>query len=351
MNTHNTPQQKESRDSRAVTSIDVAKAAGVSQSAVSRTFTPGTAVSETTRLKVLEAAKKLGYRPNAIARTLSTSRSRIIGVVLSTLDNQFYPTAIESLSRSLQEHGLHVMLFMADGRDVDSALSQLLTYQLDGVVVASATLSSRIARECKALGISVVMFNRSAAGTQCSSVTSNNFEGGKLAARYLLDTGCKRIAYIAGRSDSSTNRDREAGVTLALAERGSQLVGREEGNYERRAAAAAAQTLMAQRIRPDAIIVASDFMAFAVIDYLRQKLSITVPEEVSIVSFDDVPAADWESYALTTVAQSVAALVNSTVSIILEQLNDREMVARDVIVSSQLVVRRTTRPLPAGSNA
>ncbi len=336
---------KDTREGRAITSIDVAKVAGVSQSAVSRTFTPGTAVSEATRTKVLDAAKKLGYRPNAIARTLSTSRSRIIGVVLSTLDNQFYPTAIEAISRSLQEHGLHVMLFLAEGRDVDSALSQLLTYQLDGVIIASATLSSRIARECNALAIPVVMFNRSAAGTQSSSVTSNNFEGGKLAAMHLIETGCQHIAYIAGRADSSTNRDREAGVQLALAEHGMRMVGRGEGGYEQSAAALAARRLMAQPHKPDGLVVASDFMAFAVLDVLRHELHVDVPNDVSVVSFDDVPAASWAAYQLTTVAQSVPALVNSAVSILLEQMNDKAMVARDVIVSSRLVVRGTTRAM------
>ena len=136
------------KDGKPVTSIDVALLAGVSQSAVSRAFTPGAAVSEKTRAKIMEAAKALKYRPNAIARTLSTNRSRIIGMVLSQLDNLFYPTVVDKLSRALQQHGFHLMLFFAEGRDVDNALTQLLAYQLDGVVLASTTLSSRLAKEC-----------------------------------------------------------------------------------------------------------------------------------------------------------------------------------------------------------
>ena len=161
------------KDSKPITSIDVAKYAGVSQSAVSRAFTPGAAVSDKTRAKVMEAAKALKYRPNAIARTLSTNRSHIIGMVLSQLDNLFYPTVVDTLSRALQQHGFHLMLFFAEGRDVDKALTQLLAYQLDGVVLASTTLSSRLAKECVNANIPVVMFNRSADGAQASSVTSN----------------------------------------------------------------------------------------------------------------------------------------------------------------------------------
>ncbi|MEO8546641.1 MAG: LacI family DNA-binding transcriptional regulator, partial [Burkholderiaceae bacterium] len=103
-----------------VTSIDVARLAQVSQSAVSRTYTPGASVSEETRNKVEQAARKLGYRPNAIARTLITRRSRMIGVVMSYLDNQFYPVVLEKLSQRLQRDGYHVLLFIADTRQTDA---------------------------------------------------------------------------------------------------------------------------------------------------------------------------------------------------------------------------------------
>jgi DNA-binding LacI/PurR family transcriptional regulator len=120
-----------------VTSIDVARLADVSQSAVSRTFTPGASVSDATRARVLEAAAKLGYRPNAIARTLSTRSSRMIAVVVSNLQNQFYPVVIERLSQRLQKNGYHVLLFINEVEEADELLVELMRYQVDGIVMAS----------------------------------------------------------------------------------------------------------------------------------------------------------------------------------------------------------------------
>ena len=331
------------KDGKPITSIDVAKLAGVSQSAVSRAFTPSAAVSDKTRAKIMQAAKALKYRPNAIARTLSTNRSRIIGMVLSQLDNLFYPTVVDKLSRALQQHGFHLMLFFAEGRDVDNALTQLLAYQLDGVVLASTTLSSRLAKECVNANIPVVMFNRSADGAQASSVTSNNREGGRIAGEFLLANGHSRIAYIAGREDSSTNRDREAGLTAALAAANASVYRRAVGNYEREDAAGAARALFAGTKPPDAVVVASDHMAFAVIDTLRFELGKTIPGDVSVVSFDNVPQAAWPAYELTTIVQSVDAMVSATTNLLFDQINASEIVSSDVVVGCKLIVRKSAR--------
>jgi DNA-binding LacI/PurR family transcriptional regulator len=329
-----------------VTSIDVAKLAGVSQSAVSRAFTIGAAVSDKTRIKIMQAAKELKYRPNAIARTLSTNRSHIIGMVLSQLDNLFYPAAVDKLSRSLQLHGYHLMLFFAEGRDVDKALTQLLAYQLDGVVLASTTLSSRLAKECVNAGIPVVMFNRSADGAQASSVTSNNREGGRLLGEFLMQNGHSKIAYIAGREDSSTNRDREAGLSAALEAAGLSIYRRAVGNYEREDAAIATRVLFSGKNPPDSVVVASDHMAFSVVDTLRFELGKAVPNDVSVVSFDNVPQAGWPVYQLTTIAQSIDAMVNATANLLIDQINASEIVSSDVVVSSKLVIRESARLLP-----
>ncbi len=336
------------REGKPITSIDVAKQAGVSQSAVSRAFTPGAAVSPKTRAKIMEAAKALKYRPNAIARTLSSNRSHIIGMVLSQLDNLFYPTVVDKLSRTLQQHGFHLMLFFAEGREVDHAITQLLAYQLDGVVLASTTLSSRLAKECVNANIPVVMFNRSADGAQASSVTSNNTEGGRIVGEFLLANGHQRIAYIAGREDSSTNRDREAGLTLALAAAQQSIYRRAVGNYERNDAAIATRALFSGKRPPDAVVVASDHMAFAVIDTLRFELGLSVPDEVSVVSFDNVPQAAWPAYELTTVVQSVDAMISATANLLLDQINATEVVSSDVVVGCKLIVRKSARinPIP-----
>ena len=185
-----------------VTSADVARAARVSQSAVSRAFTDGASVSEDTRKRVMIAANKLGYRPNALARSLISGKSGIIGILVAYLDNQFYPVVLEKLSRSLQEKGYRVLLFMTDQGDQDAVVRDMLQYQVEGVVMASAHLSSHLAQQCADNGIPVVLFNRYVSSTPANSVTSDNLEGGRLVGNFLVDGGHDRISFIAGKDNS-----------------------------------------------------------------------------------------------------------------------------------------------------
>ncbi|MCB2044201.1 MAG: LacI family DNA-binding transcriptional regulator, partial [Rhodoferax sp.] len=298
-----------------VTSLDVARLAQVSQSAVSRTFTPGASVSEATRVKVEEAARKLGYRPNAIARTLITRRSRIIGVVMSYLENQFYPVVLEKLSQRLQRDGYHVLLFITDTRQTDAVLAEILQYQVDGMVMASTSMSSALALRCEEAGIPVVLFNRVSAGSEnTSSVTTDNYQGGLLVGQYLARTGHRRVAYIAGLEDTSTNQQRERGLRDGLAESGQKVFARAVGNYDFEDAKAAARSLFAVKAaqRPDAVFVANDHMAIAVMDTLRIELGLRIPQDVSVVGFDDVKQASWGSYQLSSVVQDADAMIEAT---------------------------------------
>ena len=198
--------------SKRVTATDVARRAGVSQSAVSRVFTPGASFSERTAAKVRKAADELGYRPNVLARSLITGRSRIIGLVVAYLENYFYPEALEKLSNALQAEGYHLLVFLAPrtAGDIEDILQEIIDYQVDGIILASVALSSQLATRCRAAGIPVVLFNRSQDGPPLPTVTSDNFSGGREVARYLAAGGHRRIGYIAGWEGASTQRDREA---------------------------------------------------------------------------------------------------------------------------------------------
>jgi DNA-binding LacI/PurR family transcriptional regulator len=337
----------ESMAKHSVTSIDVARLADVSQSAVSRTFTPGASVSEQTRAKVMEAASKLGYRPNAIARTLSTRLSRMIAVVVSSLENQFYPVVLQALSRELQRHGYHVLLFITDSEDADELLVELMRYQVDGIVMGSTMLSSGLAQEIAAARVPVVMFNRVSRAGRISTVSSDNLGGGRAVAHFLADGGHRRIAYLAGAEDSSTNHDREQGLREGLAERGLPVAARAVGHYDFERAAQATLELFAHGEPPDALFVASDHMAFAALDTLRGALGLRVPEDVSVVGFDNVPQADWGAYRLTTVEQNVQPMVEATVRMLMQQLEADAVSSDAVVIPARLVVRASAR-LPAG---
>ena len=333
------------------TSNDVARLAKVSQSAVSRAFTPGASVSEDTRRKVMEAARKLSYRPNAHARSLITKRSRIIGLVLAYLENLFYPGALQRMAQRLQQDGYHVLLFVTDAQNADETVQEILQYHVDGIVLAATTLSSGLAQRCADAAIPVVLFNRvmatgsGGAVSSVSSVRSDNVTGGRAVAELLLAAGHRRMAYLAGQEESSTNLERERGFRDGLAARGERIWARAVADYDFERARHATRELFRPGIeRPDAIFVASDNMAFAVMDTLRHELGLRVPQDVSVVGFDNVPQAAWASYELTTVEQPVAEMVEATAGLLQRQLGaEQPPAAENIVVPGRLVVRGSAR--------
>jgi len=328
-----------------VTSMQVAKLAGVSQSAVSRVFTKGASASQKTVDKVKKAADELGYRPNVLARAMVSGKSRIIGLVVAYLDNQFYPQAIEKLSQALQEQGYHILIFLTSKTEdnIDKVVDEILDHQVDGIIAASVALSSELAQRCAAAGVPVVLFNRSQDGENLSSVTSDNFSASAKAARFLLAGGHQRIAYIAGWEGTSTSRDREIGFVNALEQAGQKLYAKEIGNFTREEASEATHRLFAMKSPPDAIFVANDHMALAVMDTLRYELGLKVPDEVSIIGFDDVPASSWPAYNLTTLRQRSNLMVAETIKVLLEQIDGKATTAQQVAIGSPLIVRNSAR--------
>lgn len=332
-----------------VTAADVARCAGVSQSAVSRAFTPGASVSAETAAKVRDAAKKLGYRPNMLARSLITGRSRVIGLVVAYLENYFYPEALEKLSTALQRRGYHILVFMTanEAGDIDEVLAEILDHQVDGLILASVETSSDLASRCRALGVPVVLFNRSQDDERLSAVTSDNMTGGRKLARFLVQGGHRRIAHIAGTERASTQRDREAGLRAGLAEAGMRLAARDVGGFRADLAREAALRMFRAPDPPDAVFVANDHMAFAVMDALRFELGLRVPEDVSVVGYDDVKPAAWPAYALTTVRQSANKMVDATVAALLGQIEGDETSPLRIAIEGPLMVRKSAR-IPKG---
>ncbi|ABV93974.1 transcriptional regulator [Dinoroseobacter shibae DFL 12 = DSM 16493] len=328
-----------------VTSLDVARVAGVSQSAVSRVFTPGASVSPKTAKKVRAAAEELGYRPNVLARSLITGQSKIIGLVVAYLDNQFYPDALERLSMALQDRGYHILVFMASGTgaQVDRVIGELLDYQVDGIITASVGMSDELTKRCNSAGIPVVMFNRGQDDARLSSVTSDNFTGAREIARFLAAGGHERIAHITGWTGSSTGRDRKAGFLAGLEDAGLAAHGIVDGHYRRAEAQAAAHALFAGAAPPDAIFVGNDHMAFAVMDTVRGELGVRIPEDVSIVGYDDVPLADWGAYRLTTWRQPSNRMVAATVELLLGLIDDADRAPEKLEIAGRLIVRDSAR--------
>ncbi|MEM8577826.1 MAG: LacI family DNA-binding transcriptional regulator [Pseudomonadota bacterium] len=326
-----------------VTAQHVADQAGVSRSAVSRVFTPGASVSDATAKRVRMVAEELGYRPNVLARSLNTGRSRIIGLVVAYLDNLFYPEALEHLSKALQAEGYHVLIFMAgnDGAEVQGVVDELIDYQVDGIIAASVGLSNDLTTRCAAAGIPIVMFNRLQDDARLSAVTSDNVAGGRALADFLIAGGHERIAYIAGWEGASTQRDREAGFRAGITAAGLALHKRAAADFDLDKTRAVARQMFAQD-PPDAVFVANDHMAFAVMDVLRFELGLRIPQDVSVVGYDDVAIAAWPAYDLTTVRQPAGQMVARTIQLLMARLHGH-LPPEQITIPGPLRIRGSAR--------
>lgn len=331
------------RDTR-VSQSDVARLAGVSQAAVSRVFTPGSSVSTKIRERVLAASEQLGYRPNAIARSLSKNSTNIIGLVVARFTEPFYSHAFGEFTQKLQDLGYSTLLLNAvHDPDVEQTLPLALQYQVDGLIITSATLSSTMANECARTDTPVVLFNRYELGTSANSVCCDNVAAGKMVADALLDAGYRHIAYIAGEEGSSTNRDREHGFTRQLLARDHPLHLREcGGEYTYEAGYTAAKRLLEADTRPDAVFCASDLIAMGAHD-AAEELGVNIPDELGLVGFDNIEMTAWPAYSLTTVRQPINRMIDATIEILLNAIENTENETVMKWIPATLVARNSTR--------
>ncbi len=328
-----------------ITAADVARKAGVSQPTVSRVFTPGTRVSADKVKRVKAAARELGYRPNTLARSLNTGRSYTIGVVLAYLDNPFYPAVLQMLSERLSDRGYHVMVFFAANlaEEVDGVVEDLLAHQVDGIILASVSMSNELTTRLSDLNIPFVLFNRGQEDRALPCVTSANREGGRRAGQFLAMGGHRRIAHIARWSKSLNGRDRQQGFIDGLAEHGLQPVAVIDGAFRRDRAVSATTELFGGTDHPDAIFVGNDHMAFAVLETLRCTLGLRVPEDVSVIGFDDVDMAGWKTYDLTTLRQPANRMVDETVTLLLGMIEDGVRPRGRIEIDCPLIIRGSAR--------
>jgi len=334
---------------RAPTESDVAKLAGVSQSAVSRAFTPGASVAQATREKILRAAQNIGYQPNLLARSLATRRSNIIALAVSNLENPFYAQVVKELSEQLRETGRHILLFTTpSGVEADPDLELSLSYQVDAIIMAASIASLDLTMQCQKAGVPIVQINRETRLPGISTVWGENQKAGELAASFLYEAKHKKYAFVGGDKNSSISQMRQAGFENQLKKLGVDDVQIVYGNYTFETASIVARELLSAKNRPDAIFCASDYMAFAIIDVAKREFGLDVPNDVSVIGVDNVPEAGHSAYDLTSFSQPAGSLVAEAINIIDKMIADPGRRAIRCEVAGELIVRSSAKQPKGG---
>jgi DNA-binding LacI/PurR family transcriptional regulator len=330
-----------------VTLKDVAERAGVSRSAVSRTFTKGASVSARTRAKVERAAAELGYAPSALASGLSTGRTKLIGLVSNNFHNPLFLEIFDLFTRAIQDRGLRPLLVnLSDGTGPDDPVRMLRQYSVDAVIVASSTLPPDFALSCREAGLAVVhAFGRASLEPRVTVVGIDNVEAGRMAARTLVARGYRRVGFLGGPASATTTQDRLAGVRevvaghpdVALSESYARAYSFEAGEAEMR-------RLMAAGPLAEAYVCGDDVIAIGALSALRQA-GVAVPDAVGLLGFNDMEAASWGLIDLTTIRQPLPEIIAASVELAAQLSEAPDRAPEQRLLPLSLIERGTLRPV------
>jgi DNA-binding LacI/PurR family transcriptional regulator len=330
-----------------VTAQDVARLAGVSRSAVSRTFTPGASVSADSRRKVEEAAKALGYRVNRLAQSLIRDQSHLVGIVGSNLSTPFMARQLDHLSRALLRRGMQCLLLNAADTDKGIAplIELILEFRVRAIVVMSGSPPSAIIDECRLNGVRVILVNRQSDEATTDTILSDDEAGARIAAERLLASGCRRPALVGSGTGTPSQVRRCSAFVKRMSEAGLDTVTWRQGTTTYETGVAAADAILATA-DPDGVFCATDLLALGFLDRARA-LKRRVPDQLSVIGFDDIPQADWLPYRLTTIRQSIEGLTAAVVSAVQRDVAEAGAPTIRSLLPVELVERDTAQPIGA----
>ena len=327
-----------------VTLNDVAKRAGVSSSAVSRAFTAGASVSDKMRKKVEKAAKELGYRPNALASSLTTGRTKLIGLVSNNFQNPIFLQVFDLFTRGLQDRGLRPLIVnLTDEKDPDSSVRLLQQYSVDAVIVASSTLPTEFAKTFQQASIPVVhCFGKNTATPDVHVVGIDNVEAGRMATRELVNRGYKSIGFLGGPPSATSTKDRFAGfMEVASSHRGIKFSHSFASAYSFPVGRMEMQRLLEGNPK-EAYFCGDDVLSLGAMSAISDA-GLKVPEDIGIIGLNDMEMAGWENFNLTTIHQPISHIINSSVSLICELLEEPDRHPEARLFPCRIIERGTLR--------
>jgi LacI family transcriptional regulator, galactose operon repressor len=336
---------------RPATLRDVAAAARVHPATASRALNPGTRllVSEETARRVTEAAERLGYRPNPVARSLRTRRSHTVGLLIPDLNNPLFPPIVRGLEDRLADHGYVALIGNtdSDAKRERMVFDQMRARHVDGFVLATATLHSPILDEAVEADLPVVLMNRTAQGYPFSSVSVDNEQGVRAAVAHLASLGHTRIGHIAGPQEISTGVSRLRGFLDGMRQHGlaaedSQIV--YVSAYTIEEGLRCGRDLLAAHPELTAIVAANDMVAVGCYEAFDE-LGLRCPEDISVIGFNDMPFIDRLRPPLSTVRFPHYQLGTEAAKLLIERIEGGDGPVKILFLAPELVVRGSTMPV------
>ena len=324
---------------------EVAKLAGVSRSAVSRTFTPGASVSKDTRERVLAAAAELNYHVNHLARGLSNEKSRPICILGANLNAPYQASLLDALTQRLQIAGRAVMVINTSGGEAsaDAALRQTLNYRASATIVLSGTPQTTLIETCVLSGQHVILVNRAGQFEGTDHISIDYQSAMADAHHMLLRAGCQKLAVASSTIQSPSLLARENLFIKAAEDANQACTLLRAGPTSYQTGVDAARRLLASRDRPDGVFCVTDLIACGFMDVAKKEFGLRIPEDICIVGFDDIEQASWLGYQLTTFAQPLGEMADA-ISELLENASDKERKKQHLIFHAPPVWRHSVRP-------
>jgi len=330
-----------------VTIRDVAREARVSVATVSRVFNGGGPVAEETRLRIRDVAKTLRYVPHGGARSLITSKTTAIGVLLPDLYGEFFSEVIRGIDIAARRSGYHLIVSSShnDKAEIEAAM-RAMRGRVDGVIIMSPDIDAQALMANLPASHPVVLLNCAIRGATFDSVNIDNSRGARAIVRHLISHGHTRIAIIAGANRNVDGHERQLGYRAALrdASLDRNVQWETPGNFTEDSGFEAAKSLLKLRSRPTAIFAANDSMAIGALSALRES-GVSVPEEIAVAGFDDIPIARHVNPPLTSVHVPIAELGERATEKLIDALThgDRHVSRQDVL-GTTLVIRSSCGP-------
>lgn len=331
----------------AITLKDVAKRAGVSRSAVSRTFTDGASVSMRMRQKVEKAARDLGYSPNALASSLTTGRTKLIGIVVSNFHNPIFLEVFDHFTRGLQARGLRPLLVNLTGEtNPAESVRMLRQYSVDGVVVASSTLPPDFARAFRDAEVPVVhSFGRFSSSPTVDVVGIDNVACGRLAANTLYERGYRNVAFLGGPETATSTQDRLDGFIDTLSNRLGVTVHHSFADAYSFEAGRTQMLRLLEDTPADAYFCGDDVLSIGALSAIRD-FGLRVPDDIGLIGLNDMEMSGWQNIQLTTIHQPIADIVAASIELMVTTLEAPGRAPQSRIFPCHVVDRGTLRPRP-----